>query len=116
MNRNDILKKCGFTEKQIEYDGLLIFNIEDKDGKDLMDIIIKSKNSIIELKINIPDKDEDKIKCTYCCETEKIITEETTTDITSKEDLNKLVDIIQMNTKHLKGTFYPTKKIVKNTY
>lgn len=116
MKKNEILTKCGFTDKQMGYDGVLIYNIETKDNKELMNIIIKSKDEIIELQLIIPNNDDDKIKCTYCCKTENIITEQTTTDITSKEDLSKLVDIIQMNTKNLKGTFYPTKKIVKNAY
>lgn len=106
-----ILNKCGWTTKNMEYFGVLIYNISTKDDKPIADIISKRDADGIKVDWFIPNQAGEKISLVYDSKTNSIVTEKSDAEIKNNADLNAFLDTIENTIKNQKGDFLPKAKI-----
>lgn len=108
----NILTKCGWTEKQINFLGTMVHNITDKEGNAIADIISNRSEEQISVEWFVPNKDGDKIGVTYSTKENKIIEDKTDSEIYDDKSLNAFLDTIENTINDNKGSFFPKSKIV----
>lgn len=106
-----ILLNSGWNEKEIDYFGVKIYKITNKEGKQISHVLSKSTENEIIIEFSVPDKNGEKINVVFDRKNQNINFEKTDQDIKTNEDLFGLLNIISITIQSNKGIFLPSKKI-----
>lgn len=106
-----ILKKCGWTDKQLGFLGTMVYSISNNDGEPVADIVSHRTAENISVEWFIPNKEGQKISLSYSLTENKILKEKTDNEINSEKDLNAFLDNISNIINGAKGSFFPKNKV-----
>lgn len=110
--RKEILKKCGWNEEQTSYLGTMVHNLKKLDGTPIMNIIVHHIDKEVVVEWFVPTKQNgERISFSYLTKKNELNKSKTSPEITNINDMNKILEIINLNIKNEKGLFLPTKKI-----
>lgn len=110
-----ILQKCGWSDKQLEFYGTLIYNIMNSQSEIIADIVCTRNEQGIQIEWLYPHQPEHNISLSYLTNSHCIDKINTTCDIDNEKDIYVLLDIIHNSIEHTLGTFFPKQKIVLNS-
>lgn len=113
-----ILKKCGWTEEQLELQGMQTYKIYSRsDNKQLLAYVLTNKTSKdITVYLAIPDENGEKIKIVLDRESQKIDFTKTDPQIESKKSLDEFLIMIENTIKGTQSLFLPTISDYKNKH
>lgn len=110
----NILKKCGWDDKKLEFLGTLVYNIKNSDGTPIADVVSNRNKEQIIIDWFVPTKESDnstKISVAYSLITKQIMKDKTDPEIKTEQDLTAFLNTIENTIKNSTGTFFPKSKI-----
>lgn len=108
-----ILHKTGWSEKQSEFYGTLIYNVVNKNKEPVADIICRRNSSGVTLEWFIPDQEGEKISLSYVRDSNSVDRQKTDSDIHNEKDVMAFLNNIEITVKTIKPDFFPKEKIIQ---
>jgi hypothetical protein len=107
----EILRKCGWSDKNLDFLGTLVFNIQNKEGVSIADLVSNRTSEQVSIEWFVPNKEGDRIAIVYSLSENKIVKEKTDSEIISEKDLGAFLDTIENSIKGQEGYFFPKSKL-----
>lgn len=108
-----ILTKTGWNEKQSEFYGTLIYNIENNNKEPIADIICRRDTTGIILDWFTPNQEGEKISLSYVRHSNSLDPKKTDSEIKSEQDVIEFLNNIELTVKNIKSAFFPKEKIIQ---
>ena len=109
MKNVDILKKCGWSNKELEFDGVYIISVENDQGDTITELVSRQEDNTISVEWFAPDSNGE-VMSFVMSNGELVESTDDINDINDVENMINAISSILLNIKNKDVTFMPTKK------
>lgn len=106
----EILKKCGWDNKQIDFQGVMVHKISTEQNKSIAHLVTRVNEVELMIELSVPDSQGEKMKMVFDRKTQLISLDKSDVEINDEKSMQSFLLVVQSSINNTKGVFMATRK------